>query len=230
MCAKNARAFLWVTYACFPLKKKAKRRHYKKCSDINLVYCGATWSNWDNGHLLVLQTGCGQDDKFVLRSIAPRQVALTNTVQTLASASNLHLADRNGRVSLGLSDTSDGKLAASWSEVINRFGEDRSKLRWSDVVDITYVKTIGLPIMRHPCLIAKSDSLMIQEVDRAAQYVYHDLNKFKEEDWSPSVSDVDCADFVRCIYLSIEYVELLTISCKINMYVDSGKKKGLTRK
>ena len=131
MCAWNARAFLWVTYVCFPLKKKAKRRRYKKCSDIHLVYCGATWSNWDNGHLLVLQTGYGHDDKFVLRSFASRQAALMNTEQTLASASNLHLADRDGRVSLGLSDTSDGKLAESWSEVINRFDEDRSKLRLS---------------------------------------------------------------------------------------------------
>ena len=83
--------------------------------------------------------------------------------------------------------------------------------------------------MRHLCLVAESDSLMLQEVDRAAQYAYHDLNKFKEEDWSPSVSDVDCADFVRCIYLSVEYVELVTVSCKISILADSGK-KGLTRK
>ena len=65
---------------------------------------------------------------------------------------------------------------------------------------------------------------MLQEVDRAAQYVYHDLNKFKEEDWSPSVSDVDCGDFVRCIYPSIENVELLTVSDGISMIVGSGKK------
>ena len=65
---------------------------------------------------------------------------------------------------------------------------------------------------------------MLQEVDRAAQYTYHDLNKFKEEDWSPSVSDVDCADFVRRIYPSIEYVDLVTVSAGISMFVDSGKK------
>ena len=89
ICAKNARAFLWVTCAGFPLNKKAKTRRYKKCSG----------SARDKGHLFVLQTE--HDHKFVWRSFAPRQVALSNTLQALALASNLHLADRDGRVCPG---------------------------------------------------------------------------------------------------------------------------------
>ena len=73
-------------------------------------------------------------------------------------------------------------------------------------------------------MVVESDSLLLQEVDRAAQYAYYDLNKLKEEDWSPSVSDVDCSDFVRCIYPSVEYVDLLTVSGGISMFVGSGKK------
>ena len=73
-------------------------------------------------------------------------------------------------------------------------------------------------------MVAESDSLLSQEVARAAQYVYHDLNKSIEEDWSPSVSDVDCVDFVRCIYPSVENVDLLTVSGGISMFVGSGKK------
>ena len=125
---------------------------------------------------------------------------------------------------LGQSDTSVGQLAESSSEVINRFDEDHFNLRWNDLVDITYVNTIGLSKIRHPCVVVESDSLLLQEVDRAAQYAYYDLNKLKEEDWSPSVSDVDYADFVRCIYPSVEYVDLQTVSGGISMIVDSGKK------
>ena len=149
---------------------------------------------------------------------------MTNTLQTLAPTSNLNLVDRDGRVCPGESDTPVRQLTESSSEVINRFGEDRSKLRWDDLEDITHVNTIGLPKIHHSCVVAESGSLLSQEVDRVAQYAYHDLNKFKEEDWSPSVSDVDCSDFVRCIYPSVECVDLLTVSGGLSMFVGSGKK------
>ena len=77
--------------------------------------------------------------------------------------------------------------------------------------------------------IVESDSLLLQEVVRAAQYVHHDLNKFNEEDWSPSVSDADYADFLRCIYPSLEYVDLLTVSGGISMICRQWK-EGLIRK
>ena len=66
------------------------------------------------------------------------------TLQTLALTSNLYLVDRDGRVCPGESDTPVRQLAEGSSEVINRFGEDRSKLRWDDLEDITHVNTIEL--------------------------------------------------------------------------------------
>ena len=52
-------------------------------------------------------------------------------------------------------------------------------------------------------------SLALREVDRGAQYAYYDLNRFKEEDWEPSVSDTVCTDSVQCIYHSMEYEDLV---------------------
>mmetsp|Transcript_50516 Transcript_50516/g.134338 ORF Transcript_50516/g.134338 Transcript_50516/m.134338 type:complete len:156 (+) Transcript_50516:152-619(+) len=46
----------------------------------------------------------------------PKQGALVNTVQALALANNLHLAERAGRVFSGLSAASARKLSESWSE------------------------------------------------------------------------------------------------------------------
>ena len=77
-------------------------------------YCGARFSNWDNGCLLVVLTGSGHDDKFVSGFSAPRQGALANTVQALALPHTLHLAGRDGCVFPGLSETSIRKLAESF--------------------------------------------------------------------------------------------------------------------
>ena len=48
----------------------------------------------------------------------------------------------------GLSDTSIRKLAESCSEISNRIGKDRTRLRWSDVVDTTHGENIVFPTMR----------------------------------------------------------------------------------
>ena len=65
------------------------------------------------------------------------------------------------------------------------------------------------------CVVAEFlGSLTLREVDQAAQYDYHDLIKFKEENWSPSVSDIDWAK---------EHEGLVASSGVICMFAGSGK-------
>ena len=85
------------------------------------------FSKRDEVFSLVLQTGRGQDDQFVLRSCALSQGALANTVKVLAFANNLHFIHRDGPVFPGFSDASVWKLAESLSEVIKRIGKERLK-------------------------------------------------------------------------------------------------------
>ena len=150
--------------------------------------------------------------------------SLANTVQELALANTLHVVDRDGRVFPRLSYASTGKLAESWSEVVNRMGKDRYKLTWSDVVETMHVKNVVLARMHQPGLAAESTgSPPFGEMDRAAQYANYDLNKFKEEDWSPS------ADFVRqtecsASNQSVDYGDLVTSCGAIGMFIGSGKK------
>ena len=135
------------------------------------------------GSFFVFQTGSGQEDKFVCA------VLLVKTVQALALANNLPLADRDGRVFPGLAGASTRKLAESWLEVINRMGKHCVEVAWSDVVETAHVKKLVLPKMRRTCVVAESDgSLASTEVDRGAKCAHHDLKKFKE-DRHPSVSD-----------------------------------------
>ena len=138
-----------MTCAGFHVEENAQRRSNTNSFGLHCGYCGARCSNWDNGCLLVPYTGSGHDDKFVLRFCAPRQGALANTVQALALSHIPHLADRDGCVVPGVSDTSIRNLAESWSEVSNRIGKDL-KLRWSDVVDTANGKNIVFTTMRQP--------------------------------------------------------------------------------
>ena len=72
------------------------------------------------------------------------------------------------------------KRAESCSEVINRLGKDRFKLRWCDVVNTTHVKKTALPKMRQLCVVVEfPGSLASREVDRGAQYGCYDLDKLR---------------------------------------------------
>ena len=106
----------------------------------------------------------------MLRFSEPRQYALVDTLQPFALANTPHLADRDGCVFPGLFDTSIRKLPESWSEVSNRIGKDRPKLRWSDVVDTTHGNNIVFPIMRQPFVLT-----YVKRRNHGAQHASHDL-------------------------------------------------------
>ena len=79
--------------------------------------------------------------------------------------------------------------------------EYRFKSIWRVVVDRAHVRKMVLPKM--------PSSLALREVGLGAQYADYDLNRFKEEDWEPSVSDTVCTDSVQCICHSMEYEDLV---------------------
>ena len=62
-----------------------------------------------------------------------------------------------------------GQSSTGWAKTASSF-------IWGDVVDTTHVKNTVLPKMRWSCVVAES-----------APY----LNMLKEEDWGPSVSDIE---------------------------------------
>ena len=81
--------------------------------------CGARFSNWDEGCLLLFQTRSGQHDKFDLRSCALGQGAFANTV--------LVGPIWRWNVFPGLPDASARNEDETRSEVIGRTVKDRDR-------------------------------------------------------------------------------------------------------
>ena len=70
------------------------------------------------------------------------------------------------------------------------------------------------------CVVAElTVSPMLRDVVLEAQNKYHDLNKFKEESWSSSVSDIEWAELTQCIFQSVEHGDLIALCGVINMFV-----------
>ena len=111
----------------FHVEENAHRRSNTKSFGSTVVMAEPGSATGTTDACWFFRRASGHDDKFVLRCCAPRQGALANNVQALALAHTPHLADRDGCVFPGLSDTSIRKLAESFSEISNRIGKDRIK-------------------------------------------------------------------------------------------------------
>ena len=101
------------------------------------------------------------------------------------------------------------KLTELRSDVINNMDKYRFKSRWTDVVDATRVENIVLPLCcgkcaSHTCGSGVTSSDVKRSGLGSAQYANYDLNKFKEEEWSLAVSDVECVQLAQCIYKSMK--------------------------
>ena len=75
-----------------------------------------------------------------------------------------------------------------------------------------HVQTFASPEVRQMCVVAElTVSPMLRDVVLEAQNKYHDLNKFKEESWSPSVSDIEWTELMQCIFQSVECGDLVAL-------------------
>ena len=109
----------------------------------------------------------------------------------------------------GMQERNSGSLVLdAWSEVFFFFLETIH----FEVERCCRRRTLLLSIIRESCVVSESlGSFTLREVCRRGQYVYNDVNKFNEAQWSQSVTNGEWVELIQCIYQSVVCTELVSL-------------------